>query len=88
MSTATRKPKTVEVELPAEAFDFHPWDPTAIAEQLRILWLVEQVRERRLGHGKAAELAGVPRADFLRAMGRYQVSPFDYDDEELDYELR
>lgn len=87
MSEPARKTRSVQVELPDEAFDFHPWDPKEIAEDLRVLWLIEQVRERRLGHGKAAELAGLPRAHFLRLMGRHHVSPFDFDADELDEEF-
>jgi len=49
--------------------------------------LLDQVRQRRLGHAKAAELAGVPRAQFLRLMGRHHISMFDYDDGELAAEL-
>jgi predicted HTH domain antitoxin len=63
---------------------------SAPAHHLRTLWLIEQTRERRLGHGKAAELAGLPRARFLQRMGRHHVSPFDFDfdEDELDEEFR
>lgn len=87
MDIADDKTRTVQVELPAEAFDSHPWNPDRIAEELRLLWLLEQVRERRLGHGKAAELSGLPRARFLQAMGEHHISAFDYDAGELDEEL-
>ncbi len=87
MSTAARKLRTVKVDLPGEVFDSHPWEPAAIAAEMRVLWLVEQVRARRLGHGKAAELAGLPRERFLQVMGTHGVSPFDYDGDELADEL-
>lgn len=58
-----------------------------LAEEMRRLWLLEEVRSRRLGFGKAAELAGVPVAAFLRLMGEHHVTAFDYDDSELDREL-
>jgi predicted HTH domain antitoxin len=54
---------------------------------MRVLWLLEEVRGRRLGHGKAAELAGVPLSDFLLLMGRHHITPFDFDDDELAREL-
>ena len=54
---------------------------------MRVLWLLEQVRQRRLGSGKAAELAGIPLAQFARLMGQYAISPFDYDPGELKEEL-
>jgi predicted HTH domain antitoxin len=77
----------VTVDLPDEAFQHRPWDPREVAEEMRLLWLVEQVRARRLGFGKAAELAGVPVAQFLLLMGRHHVTPFDYDEAELAREL-
>ncbi len=76
------KSRRVEVDLPEEAFSFHPWDPPGIADELRTLWLLDQVRQRRLGHGKAAELARLPRAQFLKLMGKHRISAFDYDAEE------
>ncbi len=54
---------------------------------MRRLWLLEEVRSRRLGFGKAAELAGESVATFLRLMGEHQISAFDYDDSELNREF-
>ena len=80
--------RSVTIELPDEGFVSHPWHPEELAEELRLLWLIEQVRQRRLGHGKAAELSGLSRARFLKEMGKHGVSPFDYDPGELEEELR
>jgi predicted HTH domain antitoxin len=79
---------SVQVDLPAEAFTHHPWAPAEIAREMRVLWLLEQVRERRMGYGKAADLAGIPKAQFVLLMGKHQISPFDYDPDELEAELR
>jgi predicted HTH domain antitoxin len=87
MAETNSTSRTVRVELPEEAFQTHPWDPERIADELRLLWLLEQVRERRLGSGKAAELAGLPLAKFLQIMGQHRISVFDYDPAELDEEL-
>ena len=87
MSDAARKLRSVQVDLPEEAFHVHPWDPKEIAGDLRTLWLLELVRQRRLGHGKAAELAGIARARFLQLMGQHGISAFDYDALELEAEL-
>lgn len=75
--------RRVEVELPAEAFAHHPWEPQRLAEDLLRLWLLEQVRQRRLAFTKAAELSGAPLAHFLELMREHQITPFDYDPEEL-----
>lgn len=86
MAHAIRR-RLVTVELPDEGFLSHPWDPEELAGELRLLWLIEQVRQRRLGHGKAAELSGLPMARFYKEMGKHGVTPFDYDPEELAEEL-
>lgn len=79
--------RTVKVKIPAEAFQHRHWDPAEVAQEMRVLWFLEEVRARRLGYGKAAELAGVPTAEFLRLIGRHQITPFDYDDDELAREI-
>jgi predicted HTH domain antitoxin len=83
-----RPSRSITVDLPEEGFQSHPWNPEEIAGELRLLWLIEQVRQRRLGHGKAAELSGLPMARFLKEMGKHGVSPFDYDPGEIEEELR
>lgn len=87
MPSTARRSRTVQVELPGDAFDSSPWEPEAIADELRVLWLVEQVRARRLAHGRAAELANLSRERFLLIMGQHGVTPFDYDPDELAEEL-
>jgi len=87
MSATNGKFRVVQVALPEEAFQSHPWDADRISEELRLLWLLDLVRERRLGHGKAAELAGLARARFLQIMGQHRISAFDYDSGDLDEEL-
>jgi predicted HTH domain antitoxin len=42
----------------------------------------------KLSSGKAAVLAGLSRAEFLEACGRYRVSVFNYPPEELEAELQ
>jgi predicted HTH domain antitoxin len=77
----------VTVDLPDEVFHHRSWDPKVIAGEMRLLWLLEEVRSRRLGFGKAAELGGIPLAQFLLLMGKHGITPFDYDEAELSREL-
>lgn len=79
---------TVRVDLPWSAVDAVPPDEEAVGEELRILWLVERVRQHKLGIGKGAELAGMPRAAFMRLLGTHGVPVIDYPAGELDAELR
>lgn len=87
MTVPATKTRRVEVDLPEDAFAHHPWEPRQLASELRVLWLLEQVRQRRLGFGKAAELAGLTTARFLERMHDSQITPFDYDADELAQEL-
>src|SRR5436305_3125441 len=87
MSQSSAKARSVTVDLPDEVFHRRSWDPQEIAEEMLILWLLEEVRSRRLGFGKAAELAGLPQARFLLLMGKHGITPFDYDESELAQEL-
>jgi predicted HTH domain antitoxin len=86
MSKAANARK-VTVDLPEEAFQHRSWSPLEVAQEMRLLWLLEEVRARRLGFGKAAELADVPVAAFLRLMGDHRITPFDYDESEIEREL-
>lgn len=87
MGRASGKRRTVEVDLPEEAFQHRSWEPREVAQEMRLLWLLEEVRSRRLGFGKAAELAGIPLPSFLSLMGEHKITPFDYDPDELAREL-
>jgi predicted HTH domain antitoxin len=84
---AASRPYAVEVELPREAFRYRPWSASEVSADLRLLWLVDQVRQRHLGYAKAAELGGMAQAAFVKVLGAHHISPFDLDDEELDREI-
>ena len=77
---------TVAVKLPS-AFVSDEEAPL-LGAHLRALWAVEQVRRKRCGVGKGAELAGMPRAGFMRMRGEHGIPVIDYDVEDLREELR
>ena len=87
MSAKPMKSRRVEVELPAEAFAHSPWEPQRLMMELRTLWFLEQVRQRRLSFAKAAELGGLPLARFLELMHEHSITPFAFDDEDIEAEL-
>lgn len=75
----------VKVDIPRElAGDA---DALQLGVELRRLWAVEQVRRRHLGVGKAAEVAGMPRAAFMQFLGEHGVPIIDYPVEDLREEL-
>jgi predicted HTH domain antitoxin len=63
----------ISVELPAEAVDTDGRSVEELASELRLLWLIERVRSGRISLGKGAELAGMDRRSFMRAMSERGV---------------
>lgn len=62
--------------------------PEAFEKQLRFLVAARIYELGRVSSGRAAELAGVSRIEFLEELGRYRVSVFNYSLEELEQEIR
>lgn len=79
---------SIRVDLPWSAVDTAPPDEDAVGAELRVLWPVEQVRHHKLTVGKAAELAGMPRAAFMSLLGAHGVPVIDYPASELEAESR
>jgi len=58
-----------------------------LEQQLRLMAGLKMFELGKLSSGKAAELAGMSRVEFLEACGRYHVSIFNYPPEEVAEEL-
>lgn len=56
--------------------------------QIRLMAALKMFELGKLSSGKAAELSGVSRVEFFELCGRYRVSIFNYDPEELEAELQ
>lgn len=52
-------------------------------EEARYLLALKLYELGKISSGKAAKLAGISRVDFLLRLGRYKVSPFQVDLEEV-----
>lgn len=59
-----------------------------VDQQVRLMAALKMFELGKISSGKAAELAGMSRVEFLDACGRYRVSVFNYSPEELEKELR
>ncbi len=55
---------------------------------MRVAAAVKWYEMEPVSQGPAAEIAGLTRAEFITALGRYKVSPFQYTAEEVLGELR
>ena len=76
------------VQLPESAFSALRKDPGEFASEMRIAAAVKWYELGMVSQEKAAEIAGLSRAEFISALSRLYVSPLQYSIEELSEELR
>lgn len=62
--------------------------PGELAAQFRLMAALKMFELGKLSSGKAAELAGLSRVEFMEACGRYRVSLYNYFPEEIEAELQ
>jgi predicted HTH domain antitoxin len=55
---------------------------------IRLMAALKMFELGKISSGKAAELAGMSRVEFLETCGRYRVSVFNYPDEEATEEIK
>jgi len=80
---ATRQ---IVIDVPETVLVAEKTDETAFGRELRMLAAVKLYELGRLSSGRAAELAGMPLVEFLLALGRYKVFPFEHELCELEAE--
>lgn len=66
------------IEVPEGALSALRRDPDAFAKELRLVAAVKWYELGEVSQGRAAEIAGLSRQEFLLALGRYGVTPFQY----------
>ena len=69
--------RQIVINVPEKVLLAEKTDEITFARELRILAAVKLYELGRLSSGRAAELAGMPRVEFLLELGRYKVFPLE-----------
>lgn len=83
------KMKTVQVSLnlPQSVFSALRQDPDSFVGEMRLAAAVKWYEMHQISQAKAAEIAGLSRSEFLTALARFGISPFQYEADEIVAEV-
>jgi predicted HTH domain antitoxin len=76
--------RQIVINVPEKVLLAEKTDEASFARELRMLAAVKLYELGRLSSGRAAELAGMSRVEFLLALSRYKVFPFQAELEDLE----
>lgn len=77
----------ITIQLPETVFSALRKPPNEFVQEMRIAAAVKWYELGQISQGKASEIAGLTRAEFIQALSRYQVDFLQYTAQELAEEL-
>ena len=76
--------RQITIEIPEKILLAEKTAVYSFSRELRMLAAVKLYELGRLSSGRASELAGMPKVEFLLNLNRYKVFPFSTELEELE----
>lgn len=80
--------KVLKIPYPEDLPESLGETPEEFERELRFLVATKLYEMGRISSGRAAELAGMERLQFLDDLGKYRISVFNYPPQELEREIR
>jgi predicted HTH domain antitoxin len=71
------------IEMPEGALASLHRDPAGFAQEMRLAAAVKWYELHLVSQGRAAEIAGISRSEFLDALGRFRVTPYQMEADEI-----
>ena len=78
----------LKLDLPEGAFSALRKNPSEFVAEMRLAAAVKWYEMGIISQGKAAEIAGLSRCEFIISLARFGVSPFQHTAEDVEEELR
>ncbi|MBV7336324.1 UPF0175 family protein [Chloroflexi bacterium TSY] len=70
----------VSIEVPRHLLSVLRQEPTQFVQEMRLAAAIKWYELKQISQAKAAEVAGLSRAEFLAELHRFGVTPFQYED--------
>jgi predicted HTH domain antitoxin len=78
---------TVQLEVPEEVLAGTGMSPAEFGKEFRLAAAIKWYESGQVSQSRAALIAGLSRSQFLKELGRFKVSAWQYTRDEIEVEL-